>query len=106
LRLGASYAPPPLKTHFAYPEDGGSFAHAAVRCVGIGKCRRTESGVMCPSYMVTRDEKHTTRGRARILFEMLNGSELELWRSDEVFDALDLCLSCKGCTNDCPVSVD
>jgi FAD/FMN-containing dehydrogenase/Fe-S oxidoreductase len=107
LRLGPAYAPPPLETAFAYPEDGGSFAHATVRCVGIGKCRRTEGGVMCPSYMVTRDEKHTTRGRARILFEMLRGDPVRGgWRDDEVFEALDLCLSCKGCTSDCPVSVD
>jgi Fe-S oxidoreductase len=107
LRLGTSYRPPQVRTHFAYPEDGGSFAHATVRCVGIGKCRRTEGeGVMCPSYMVTREEKHTTRGRARILWEMLNGGELELWRDQEVFEALDLCLACKGCTNDCPVNVD
>ena len=107
LRLGPDYAPIAVKTHFAYPEDGGSVAHATVRCVGIGKCRRTEGGVMCPSYMVLRDEKHTTRGRARILFEMLNGDPVEdLWRNEEVFEALDLCLACKGCTNDCPVSVD
>src|SRR6266540_3460305 len=111
LRLGAEFRPWSPKTHFKFPQDGGSFAHAAVRCVGIGKCRRTQGGdtdggVMCPSYMVTREEKHTTRGRARILFEMLRGSELELWRSEEVFEALDLCLSCKGCTHDCPVSVD
>jgi FAD/FMN-containing dehydrogenase/Fe-S oxidoreductase len=106
LRLGPGYVPPQPKTHFAYPRDGGSFAHATTRCVGIGNCRRTDGGVMCPSYMVTRDEKHTTRGRARLLWEMLNGGELELWRSKEVEEALDLCLSCKGCTNDCPVSVD
>ena len=106
LRLGTSYNPPRVKTHFTFPEDGGSFAHATTRCVGIGKCRRTEGGVMCPSYMVTRDEKHTTRGRARMLWEMLNGSELPMWESEDVFEALDLCLSCKGCTNDCPVSVD
>jgi Fe-S oxidoreductase len=108
LRLGTSYRPPHVETHFAFPDDGGSFAHATTRCIGIGKCRRTEpaGGVMCPSYMVTRDEQHTTRGRARILWEMLNGGELEPWRSDEVFEALDLCLSCKGCTHDCPVSVD
>ncbi len=86
--------------------DGGSFAHATTRCVGIGNCRRTDGGVMCPSYMVTREEKHSTRGRAHLLWEMLNGEELELWRSEEVLDALDLCLSCKGCTNDCPVNVD
>jgi FAD/FMN-containing dehydrogenase/Fe-S oxidoreductase len=108
LRLGTSYAPPKIATHFAYPDDGGSFAHATTRCVGIGNCRRTEpeGGVMCPSYMVTREEMHSTRGRARILWEMLNGGELELWRDDEVFEALDLCLACKGCTNDCPVNVD
>jgi FAD/FMN-containing dehydrogenase/Fe-S oxidoreductase len=106
LRLGTSYNPPHVRAHFAYPNDGGSFAHATTRCVGIGKCRRTEGGVMCPSFMVTREEKHTTRGRARILWEMLNGGELELWRDDEVFESLDLCLSCKGCTHDCPVSVD
>ncbi|MGZ4136522.1 MAG: FAD-binding and (Fe-S)-binding domain-containing protein [Actinomycetota bacterium] len=106
LRLGAAYAPPAVSTRFAYPEDGGSFAHAALRCVGVGKCRRTEGGAMCPSYRVTRDEEHSTRGRARLLFEMLNGSELELWRSDEVKEALDLCLACKACKSECPVNVD
>jgi FAD/FMN-containing dehydrogenase/Fe-S oxidoreductase len=106
LRLGPNYAPPKLKTHFAFAKDHGSFEHAALRCVGIGKCRRTDGGVMCPSYMVTREEKHTTRGRARLLWEMVNGEDLPLWKSDEVLEALDLCLSCKGCTKDCPVSVD
>ena len=108
LRLGTDYRPPPVTTHFAYPEDGGSFAHATVRCVGIGKCRHMSGGVMCPSFMVTRDEEHTTRGRARALFEMMRTekSELELWKSDEVFGALDLCLSCKGCKAECPVNVD
>ena len=106
LRLGTAFAPPHVKTHFSYPADGGSFAHATTRCVGIGKCRRTDGGVMCPSFMATREEKHSTRGRARILWEMLNGGELDLWRDDEVFESLDLCLSCKGCTNECPVSVD
>ena len=108
LRLGTDYRPPPVDAHFAYPDDGGSFAHATTRCVGIGKCRHTEpgGGVMCPSYQVTLEEKHTTRGRARILWEMLNGDELDLWHSDEVEEALDLCLSCKGCTHDCPVNVD
>jgi FAD/FMN-containing dehydrogenase/Fe-S oxidoreductase len=106
LRLGANYRPPKVKTHFAFANDHGSFAHATTRCVGIGNCRRTDGGVMCPSFMVTREEKHTTRGRARLLWEMLNGKELEGFRSDEVREALDLCLACKGCTNDCPVSVD
>jgi FAD/FMN-containing dehydrogenase/Fe-S oxidoreductase len=107
LKLGADYDPAEPDTHFAYPEDGGSFAHAALRCVGAGKCRDIESGTMCPSYMVTRDEQHSTRGRARILFEMLRGETIEDgFRSDDVHDALDLCLSCKGCKGECPVSVD
>ena len=107
LKLGVEYNPPQPKTYFAYPEDGGSFAHAAARCVGAGKCRDIESGTMCPSYMVTLDEKHTTRGRARILFEMLQGQTIkDGFRSQEVNQALELCLSCKGCKGDCPVNVD
>jgi FAD/FMN-containing dehydrogenase/Fe-S oxidoreductase len=106
LRLGTNFNPPAVSTHFAYPNDGGSFAHATTRCIGIGKCRRHSGGVMCPSYMVTRDEKHSTRGRAHLLWAMLNGDELRLWRSPEVLEALDLCLSCKGCTHECPVNVD
>jgi len=106
IRLGPDFAPPQVKSHFAFLRDGGSFAHATTRCVGVGKCRRTDGGVMCPSFMVTREEKHTTRGRAHLLWEMLNGEELDGWRSKEVEEALDLCLSCKGCTNDCPVNVD
>jgi Fe-S oxidoreductase len=108
LRLGKDYNPLNSKTHFSYPEDNGSFAHATMRCVGVGKCRDTSSGTMCPSYMVTLDEKHTTRGRARILHEMLRneGPIEDGFKSQEVFDALDLCLSCKGCKGDCPVNVD
>jgi FAD/FMN-containing dehydrogenase/Fe-S oxidoreductase len=107
LRLGTDYRPPAPATHFQFPEDGGSFAHAALRCVGVGKCRRHEGGTMCPSYMVTREEEHATRGRARLLFEMLNGDELgDGWRSEAVKEALDLCLACKGCKHDCPVNVD
>jgi FAD/FMN-containing dehydrogenase/Fe-S oxidoreductase len=107
LKLGVDYNPPEPRTHFAYPEDGGSFAHATARCVGAGKCRDIETGTMCPSYMVTLDEKHTTRGRARILFEMLQGQTIrEGFRSQEVNEALELCLSCKGCKGDCPVNVD
>ena len=108
LRLGTGYNParPPVK--FAYAEDGGDFAHAALRCVGVGKCRVPEAdATMCPSYRATREEKHSTRGRARLLFEMLHGETItDGWQSREVFDALDLCLACKGCTNDCPVNVD
>jgi FAD/FMN-containing dehydrogenase/Fe-S oxidoreductase len=107
LRIGSDYHPPQLDTHFHYPNDNGSFARAALRCVGVGNCRRDEGGVMCPSYMVTREEKHSTRGRARLLWEMLNGNVIKNgWRSDEVKDALDLCLACKGCKHDCPVNVD
>jgi Fe-S oxidoreductase len=93
---------------FAYQLDKGDFAHHALRCVGIGKCRVPDaSSVMCPSYMVTREEKHSTRGRARMLFEMLQGEVItDGWQSEEVYDALDLCLACKGCTSDCPVQVD
>lgn len=107
LRLGVNYNLPQVETHFKYPSDKGTFTHAALRCVGVGKCRREEGGTMCPSYRVTHEEKHSTRGRARMLFEMLNGEELNDGRkSEEVKDALDLCLSCKGCKGDCPVNVD
>ncbi len=107
LRLGPQYNPAQLKTHFQFPEDQGSFAVASLRCVGVGRCRRTEGGTMCPSYMVTREEEHTTRGRAHTLFEMLQGQVLkDGWHDEHVKDALDLCLACKGCKGDCPVNVD
>jgi FAD/FMN-containing dehydrogenase/Fe-S oxidoreductase len=110
LRYGAEWAPPSLETGFGYPHDDGSFARAVTRCVGVGKCRREEGGVMCPSYMVTREEEHSTRGRSRLLFEMLNGHRdgpiTDGWRSKEVLESLDLCLACKGCKTDCPVNVD
>ncbi|HXR64333.1 MAG TPA: FAD-linked oxidase C-terminal domain-containing protein, partial [Ktedonobacteraceae bacterium] len=107
LRLGPTYNPPHLKTHFQFPQDEGNFATATLRCVGVGKCRRTEGGTMCPSYMVTREEKHSTRGRTHLLFEMLQGEVLrDGWRDQQVKEALDLCLACKGCKSDCPVNVD
>ncbi|MFI7426841.1 FAD-binding and (Fe-S)-binding domain-containing protein [Micromonospora sp. NPDC049836] len=111
LRLGADYDHGDMSTAFRYPNDGGSFSEAVLRCVGVGKCRRHEGGVMCPSYMVTREEEHSTRGRSRLLFEMLDGTARggtigDGWRSDAVHDALDLCLACKGCKADCPVNVD
>ncbi|HYO14166.1 MAG TPA: FAD-linked oxidase C-terminal domain-containing protein [Thermoanaerobaculia bacterium] len=105
LRLALPLQEPP--TAFGYPGDDARFSRAVLRCVGVGKCRKDEGGVMCPSYRVTREEKHSTRGRARLLFEMLSGQVIaDGWRSEEVRDALDLCLACKGCRTDCPAGVD
>lgn len=107
LREGPDRRPLRVKTHFAFESDGGSFAAAAARCVGVGKCRDVRSGTMCPSYMATREEEDSTRGRARLLFEMLQGDPLaDGWRDKGVKDALDLCLACKGCKTECPVNVD
>jgi FAD/FMN-containing dehydrogenase/Fe-S oxidoreductase len=108
LKLGVDYNPARPPVRFAYAQDRGDFAHAALRCVGIGKCRVPDAeSVMCPSYMATHEEEYSTRGRARLLFEMLQGEVItDGWQSKEVYDALDLCLSCKGCTSDCPVQVD
>ncbi|MEV5442682.1 FAD-binding and (Fe-S)-binding domain-containing protein [Streptomyces sp. NPDC052644] len=101
----------PVDVAFGYPDDGGDFGTAVRRCVGVAKCRvegpGTGPGVMCPSYRATGEERHSTRGRARLLHEMLAGEVVTGgWRSEEVRDALDLCLSCKGCRSDCPVGVD
>jgi FAD/FMN-containing dehydrogenase/Fe-S oxidoreductase len=108
LRMDPSYHTRPVRTEFRYPDaDNGSFAAAAERCFGVGACR-DQNGVMCPSYQVTLDEQHSTRGRARMLFEMMRAdSQLEGgWRNEEVKQALDLCLACKGCLHECPVRVD
>ncbi|HVU93141.1 MAG TPA: (Fe-S)-binding protein, partial [Jatrophihabitans sp.] len=94
---------------FAYPKDGGDLSTAVHRCVGVGKCRADTTGsggVMCPSYLATRDEKDSTRGRARVLQELANGSLVQGYRAPELQEALDLCLSCKGCSADCPAGVD
>jgi FAD/FMN-containing dehydrogenase/Fe-S oxidoreductase len=94
---------------FAYPHDAGDFTTAVHRCVGVGKCRAdttASGGVMCPSFLATRDEKDSTRGRARVLQELANGSVVSGWDDPAVADALDLCLSCKGCSADCPAGVD
>ncbi|MFE9402117.1 FAD-binding and (Fe-S)-binding domain-containing protein [Streptomyces sp. NPDC006530] len=100
----------PVDVAFGYPHDGGDFSAAVRRCVGVAKCRTADassSSVMCPSFRVTGEEEHSTRGRARLLHEMLAGEVVtDGWRSREVRDALDLCLSCKGCRSDCPVGVD
>ncbi|MGW9402906.1 FAD-binding and (Fe-S)-binding domain-containing protein [Arthrobacter sp. NPDC055585] len=95
---------------FAFLHDGGSITDALHRCVGVGKCRadlRSEGGFMCPSFQATRDEAESTRGRARVLQEMLNGGVVEIgWGAPEVHEVLDLCLSCKACANDCPTGID
>jgi FAD/FMN-containing dehydrogenase/Fe-S oxidoreductase len=101
----------PLRKHlgFAYSKDGGDLSTAVHRCVGVGKCRADTTaagGVMCPSFLATRDEKDSTRGRARVLQELANGSLVKGYKSQELDEALDLCLSCKGCSADCPAGVD
>jgi FAD/FMN-containing dehydrogenase/Fe-S oxidoreductase len=111
LRLGPTYRPWQPKTHFQFPEDDGHMSHATLRCVGVGQCRRLSgepgNDTMCPSFMVTKEEKHSTRGRAHLLWEMLKtGPDGHGWHDDSVKEALDLCLACKGCKGDCPVNVD
>jgi FAD/FMN-containing dehydrogenase/Fe-S oxidoreductase len=111
LRLGPHYDPAEPATYFKFPEDDGSLARAALRCVGVGKCRRKAADgeapddVMCPSYMVTHDEKHSTRGRAHLLWLMLRNGANGV-RAEHVKESLDLCLACKGCKTGCPVNVD
>jgi Fe-S oxidoreductase/FAD/FMN-containing dehydrogenase len=107
LRLGADYAPWQPQTRFKFPDDHGSLAAATLRCVGVGKCRRDEGGVMCPSFRATREEAHSTRGRAHLLWEMTKRDVIkDGWQSEAVKESLDLCLACKGCKSDCPVGVD
>ncbi|WP_328467928.1 FAD-binding oxidoreductase [Actinoplanes sp. NBC_00393] len=101
----------PVRTELAlaYHHDGGDFNQAVHRCTGVGKCRADTTvlgGVMCPSYLATKNEKDSTRGRARVLQEMLDGDLAPDWRAEAVHDALDLCLSCKGCASDCPTGID
>jgi FAD/FMN-containing dehydrogenase/Fe-S oxidoreductase len=107
LRWRTARARIPLRTSLAFGRDADGFAGSTRRCVGVGKCLSAQGGVMCPSYRATGLEEHSTRGRARLLFEMASGQLVRGgWRSPEVRDALDLCLSCKGCKRDCPVGVD
>ena len=107
LRLHPELKPWKAETHFQFPQDYGSLEHAALRCVGVGKCRNYEGGVMCPSFRVTREEEHSTRGRAHLLWEMTQGEVVQgRWQDEEVKKSMDLCLSCKGCKTDCPVGVD
>ena len=94
-------------TGYSFSDDEGSLLHAALRCVGVGRCRRDDAATMCPSYRATRDEVHSTRGRAKLLTEMFQGDGAPpTWRNEEVREALDLCLACKACASDCPTHVD
>ena len=107
LRLGADYAPRHPRTHFAFPDDAGSIERASLRCVGLGECRKHDGGTMCPSYMVTLEEQHSTRGRAHMLFELLQGEVItDGWQDEHVKQTLDFCLSCKACKSECPANVD
>jgi FAD/FMN-containing dehydrogenase/Fe-S oxidoreductase len=107
LRLGANYDPWQPETHFKFVDDHGSLASATTRCIGVGRCRRYEGGVMCPSFRVTREEEHSTRGRAHLLWEMTQGEVIkDRWQNEAVKKSLDLCLACKGCKSDCPTGVD
>ena len=106
LRLTPGPKPPPPLTHFSFEREQG-LAGAALKCVGIGKCRKLEGGTMCPSYMATREERHSTRGRARMLYEALSGTLLKRGLADDaLYEALELCLSCKACKSECPSGVD
>jgi len=108
MKFGPAYKSTHLQpSFFAFADDGGSLQMAAERCVGVGRCRRDDTGIMCPSYRATRDERHSTRGRAKLLVEMFQGEVTPAsWRNQDVRASLDLCLSCKGCAVDCPTHVD
>jgi FAD/FMN-containing dehydrogenase/ferredoxin len=108
IRYGPKYRPSALSlTKFSFDRDQGSLQKAAERCVGVGKCRSDVGGVMCPSYRATRDEVHSTRGRAKLFVEMFQGEVTpSSWKNRDVFSSLELCLSCKGCATDCPTQVD
>jgi len=108
LRLGPEYKPVSLNTRFAFSSEvGNGFVRAAEHCIGMGKCRAHAGGTMCPSYRATHEERYSTRGRARLLAEMLRGEVItEGWASGEVKEALDWCLACKGCASDCPTHTD
>ncbi|MGH8688197.1 MAG: FAD-binding and (Fe-S)-binding domain-containing protein, partial [Burkholderiales bacterium] len=108
LRLGSAYKPVTVQTRLAFLTDvGDGFGRAAEHCIGMGKCRAKAGGTMCPSYRATGEERYSTRGRARLLWEMLQGEVIkDGWQSDDVKEALDWCLACKGCRSDCPTHTD
>jgi FAD/FMN-containing dehydrogenase/Fe-S oxidoreductase len=109
LRLGPTYRRVDVTSPFSFGSAGKpeTFARATERCIGMGKCRSLSGGTMCPSYRATREEKYSTRGRARLFFELLKGEVIEDgWQSEDVKESLDHCLACKGCRSDCPTHVD
>ena len=108
LRFGPEYRPLTLATHLAFKSDvGDGFTRATEHCIGMGKCRAASGGTMCPSYRATGEERYSTRGRARLLNEMLRGEVItDGWASEEVKEALEWCLACKGCRSDCPTHTD
>ncbi|MFZ4288144.1 FAD-binding and (Fe-S)-binding domain-containing protein [Variovorax sp. HJSM1_2] len=107
LRMGPDYQPLRPITHFSFADKQGGFTRAVEHCIGMGKCRSTQVGTMCPSFRATGEERYSTRGRARLLWEMLKGEVItDRWQSEEVKEALDHCLACKGCKSDCPTHVD
>jgi FAD/FMN-containing dehydrogenase/Fe-S oxidoreductase len=108
LRQGPAYQPVTLATRMTFlSSEGDGFTRAAERCIGMGKCRSAEGGTMCPSYRATKEERYSTRGRARLLGEMLRGEVItDGWQSEEVKEALEMCLACKGCRSDCPTHTD
>ncbi len=106
LRIDPQYNPIELNTGFAFAEEG-SFAHGIEMCNGQGACRKTLGGTMCPSFMATREEEHSTRGRANALRAAMSGALPAKSLSDKrLYDVLDLCLECKGCAAECPSNVD
>ncbi|WP_168791759.1 FAD-binding and (Fe-S)-binding domain-containing protein [Paraburkholderia aromaticivorans] len=108
LRMGPAYKPVTLQTRLTFAsQEGDGFQREIERCIGMGKCRSLEGGTMCPSYRATREEKYSTRGRAHLFWEMLQGDVIaDGWQSREVKEALDTCLACKGCKSDCPTHTD
>jgi FAD/FMN-containing dehydrogenase/Fe-S oxidoreductase len=107
LRLGPQYKPVVIHSHFSFADKQGQFSRAVEHCIGMGRCRSQQGGLMCPSYRATGEESYSTRGRARLLFEMLQGEVIkDGWQSEEVKASLDLCLACKGCRSECPTHVD
>lgn len=106
LRISPAYKTSAITTHFRFSEDGG-INRAAEMCTGVGACRKTMSGTMCPSYMATRDEQHSTRGRANALRAALSGKiSTQSFTTPRLKEVFDLCLACKGCKAECPSNVD